>query len=299
MASATMQFRCVRVVVQTEGAAPAGVERLGCLHHGQRQVHAVEHGTARAGIGGEFGVRQEVQGHVELLDRTRAGLLLGVERILDTADEEARLVDPSAQDALRRRAQFVADGLQHVLYRRQDVLLAVAEARQVVDLDLVEAGEDDVQLAGVAGDRDALEGGRPGPPASAGRRCRPATPRRRDLRCPAGCGPRAQRGGRTTGRSREAKIEEAAADQPRPAGAGRVCTGQGACARAPDEVPALVIYWRGRGRRACTPHSSNGASLIAVMSAPYLFTNFARPWGTRTASARNACANAFLNPTRG
>ena len=28
-----------------------------------------------------------------------------------------------------------------------------------------------------------------GPPASAGRRCRPATPRRRDLRCPAGCGP--------------------------------------------------------------------------------------------------------------
>ena len=50
---------------------------------------------------------------------------------------------------------------------------------------------------------------------------------------------------------------------------------------------------------ACTPHSSNGASLIAVMSAPYLFTNFARPWGTRTASARNASANAFLNPTRG
>src|SRR5206468_1564104 len=38
-----------------------------------------------------------------------------------------RLVDPSAQDALRRRAQFVADGLQHVLYRRQDVLLAVAK----------------------------------------------------------------------------------------------------------------------------------------------------------------------------
>src|ERR671910_170877 len=65
----------------------------------------------------EVGVRQEVQGHVEVLDRTRAGLLLGVERILDTADEEARLVDPSAQDALRRRAQFVADGLQHVLYR--------------------------------------------------------------------------------------------------------------------------------------------------------------------------------------
>jgi hypothetical protein len=94
------RFRCVRVVVQTEDAAPAGVERLGCLHHGQRQVHAVEHGTARAGIGGEFGVRQEVQGHVELQDRTRAGLLLGVERILDTADEEARLVDPSAQDAL-------------------------------------------------------------------------------------------------------------------------------------------------------------------------------------------------------
>ncbi len=118
MVTATMQFRCVPVVVQTEDAAPAGVERLGCLHHGQRQVHAVEHGTARAGIGGEFGVRQEVQGHVELLDRTRAGLLLGVERILDTADEEARLVDPSAQDALRRRAQFVADGLQHVLYRR-------------------------------------------------------------------------------------------------------------------------------------------------------------------------------------
>lgn len=125
---------------------PAGVERLGCLHHGQRQVHAVEHGTARAGIGGEFGVRQEVQGRVELLDRTRAGLLLGVERILDTADEEARLVDPSAQDALRHRAQLVADGLQHVLYRRQDVLLAVAEARQVVALDLVEVGEDDVQL---------------------------------------------------------------------------------------------------------------------------------------------------------
>jgi hypothetical protein len=152
-------FMDVRVVVQTEDAAPAGVERLGCLHHGQRQVHAVEHGTARAGIGGEFGVRQEVQGRVELLDRTRAGLLLGVERILDTADEEARLVDPSAQDALRRRAQLVADGLQHVLYRRQDVLLAVAEARQVVALDLVEVGEDDVQLAGVAGDRDALEGG--------------------------------------------------------------------------------------------------------------------------------------------
>ena len=86
-------------------------------------------------------------------------LLLGVERILDTADEEARLVDPSAQDALRRRAQLVADGLQHVLYRRQDVLLAVAEARQVVALDLVEVGEDDVQLAGVAGDGDALEGG--------------------------------------------------------------------------------------------------------------------------------------------
>src|SRR5215212_4757370 len=107
-------FMGVRVVVQTEDAAPAGVERLGCLYHGQRQVHAVEHGTARAGIGGEFGVRQEVQGRVELLDRTRAGLLLGVERILDTADEEARLVDPSAQDALRRRAQLVADGLQHV-----------------------------------------------------------------------------------------------------------------------------------------------------------------------------------------
>jgi hypothetical protein len=70
-----------------------------------------------------------------------------------------RLVDPSAQDALRRRAQFVADGLQYVLYRRQDVLLAVAEARQVVALDLVEVGEDDVQLADVAGDRDALEGG--------------------------------------------------------------------------------------------------------------------------------------------
>ena len=64
-----------------------------------------------------------------------------------------------AQDALRHRAQLVADGLQHVLYRRQDVLLAVAEARQVVTLDLVEVGEDDVQLAGVAGDRDALEGG--------------------------------------------------------------------------------------------------------------------------------------------
>jgi len=55
--------------------------------------------------------------------------------------------------------QFVADGLQQVLSRRQDVLLAVAEARQVVALDLVEVGEDDVQLAGVAGDRDALEGG--------------------------------------------------------------------------------------------------------------------------------------------
>jgi hypothetical protein len=52
-------------------------------------------------------------------------------------------------------------------------------------------------------------------------------------------------------------------------------------------------------RVAGTPHSSNGASLIAVMSAPYLFTNVARPWGTRTASARNASANAFLNPTRG
>jgi hypothetical protein len=51
-------------------------------------------------------VRQEVQGRVELLDRTRAGLLLGVERIMDTADEETRLVDPSAQDALRR-AQLV------------------------------------------------------------------------------------------------------------------------------------------------------------------------------------------------
>jgi hypothetical protein len=105
------------------------VEGLGCLHQGQRQVHAVEHGTARAGIGGEFGVRQEVQGRVERLDRTRAGLVLGVERILDTADEEARLVDPSAQDALGHRAQLVADGLQHVLYRRPDVLLAVAEAR--------------------------------------------------------------------------------------------------------------------------------------------------------------------------
>jgi hypothetical protein len=81
---------------------------------------------------------------------------------LDTADEEARLVDPSAQDALRRRAQFVADGVQHVLYRRQDVLLAVAEARQVVALDRVEVGEDDVQLAGVAGDGDALEGGERG-----------------------------------------------------------------------------------------------------------------------------------------
>src|SRR4030095_16665581 len=85
-------------------------------------------------------------------------------------------------------------------------------------------------------------------------RCRPATPRRRDLRCPAGCGFRAQRGGRTTGRSREAKIEEAAADQPRPADAGRVCTGQGACARAQDEVPAPVIYWRGRGRPARATH---------------------------------------------
>src|SRR5215218_3097356 len=104
------------------------------------------------------GSAKRFRGRVELLDRTRAGLL-GVERILDTADEEARLVDPSAQDALRRRAQLVADGLQHVLYRRQDVLLAVAEARQVVALDLVEVGEDDVQLAGVAGDRDALEGG--------------------------------------------------------------------------------------------------------------------------------------------
>jgi hypothetical protein len=39
------------------------------------------------------------------------------------------------------------------------VVVAVAEARQVVALDLVEVGEDDVQLAGVAGDRDALEGG--------------------------------------------------------------------------------------------------------------------------------------------
>src|SRR4029450_205311 len=142
-------------------------------------------------------------------------------------------------------------------------------------------------------------------------------------------------------------MEDAAADQPRPADAGRVCTGQGACARAQDEVPAPVIYWRGGGRpapatprarerhaegsppgggllgmavgwrlhltgscaldrgrsrrrrRACSPHSSNGASLIAVRSAPYLFTNFARPWGTRTASARNASANAFLTPTRG
>jgi hypothetical protein len=86
------------------------------------------------------GSTKRFRGRVELLDRTRAGLLPGVERILDTADEEARLVDPSAQDALRRRAQFVADGLQHVLYRRQDVLLAVAEARQVVALDLVEVG---------------------------------------------------------------------------------------------------------------------------------------------------------------
>src|SRR4029453_8020926 len=126
---------------------------------GPAAVHAVEHGTARAGIGGEFGGRQEVQGRVELMDRTRAGLLLGVERILDTADEKARLVAPSAQDALRRRAQLVADGPQRVLYRRQDVLLAVAQARQVVALDLVEVGEDDVQLAGVAGDRGALEGG--------------------------------------------------------------------------------------------------------------------------------------------
>lgn len=74
------------------------------------------------------------------------------------------------------------------------------------------------------------------------------------------------------------------------------------CQLLGDNCQSSVLYGpvgSSQVRVAGTSHSSNGASLIAVMSAPYLFTNFARPWGTRTASARNASANAFLNPTRG
>jgi hypothetical protein len=154
---------------------------------GPAAVHAVEHGTARAGIGGEFGVRQEVQGRVELMDRTRAGLLLGVERILDTADEEA----PGRSVGAGRgppRAKLVADGLQHVLYRRQDVLLAVAEARQVVALDVVEGVKTTCSLLALPETAMPLR-------AATGAACigwaalSTSNTAATRPRCPAGCGP--------------------------------------------------------------------------------------------------------------
>jgi hypothetical protein len=111
------------------------------------------------------------------------------------------------------------------------VVVAVAEARQVVALDLVEVGEDGVQLAGVAGDRDALEGGDRG-----------------RLHRLGGVVDQQQRGDATSVAPRVAAPEDNVAagrraglarqrlgrlrpDQPRPAGAGRV---QG---RAPVHTP--------------------------------------------------------------
>ena len=44
------------------------------------------------------------------------------------------------------------------------------------------------------------------------------------------------------------------------------------------------------------PHSSKGASLIAVMSAPYLVTNLARPWGTRTRFGAEGVRERLLEP---
>ena len=151
--------------------------------------HAVEHGTARAGIGGEFGVRQEVQGHVELLDRTRAGLLLGVERILDTADEEARLVDPSAQTRSATGPNSSPMDFSTFSTDARTCCSRSLKPGRLSPLTWSKWVKMTCSLLALPETAMSLR-------AATGAACigwaalsTPATPRRRDLRCPAGCGP--------------------------------------------------------------------------------------------------------------
>ena len=98
-----MQFRCVPVESRPRMPRQRVWNVLAASITASDRFMRLNTGRLGPASPASSGSAKRFRGRVELLDRTRAGLLLGVERILDIADEEARLVDPSAQDALRRR----------------------------------------------------------------------------------------------------------------------------------------------------------------------------------------------------
>ena len=78
------------------------------------------------------------------------GLLRGVQVLVDSADEEAGILQAAAKRSFRERAQFLANGGEDVFGRSQDVLFLGRCVGQVVAFDLVEVREHEQQLAGTA-----------------------------------------------------------------------------------------------------------------------------------------------------